>query len=104
MEYGNWVKNAESVIFTGKTGVEKIWMACAIANKACRMGYTIRHERIPRLLEELYVAHADGSYPRLMNRLAKIDVLIIGTGDLIASESVIFFSGIQKEPTGIDPC
>jgi DNA replication protein DnaC len=72
-----WVNNAENVIFTGKTGVGKTWLACALANKACRMGHTIRYERIPRLLEELYVAHADGSYPKVMNRLAKIDVLIL---------------------------
>jgi len=72
-----WVKNAENVIFTGKTGVGKTWLACALANKACRMGYSIKYERIPRLLEELYVAHADGSYPKAMNRLAKIDVLIL---------------------------
>jgi len=72
-----WVKNAENVIFTGKTGVGKTWLACALANKACRMGHTIKYERIPRLLEELYVAHADGSYPKVMNRLAKIDVLIL---------------------------
>ena len=72
-----WVKNRENVIFTGKTGVGKTWLACALANKACRMGHTIKYERIPRLLEELYVAHADGSYPKVMNRLAKIDILIL---------------------------
>lgn len=72
-----WVKNAENIIFTGKTGVGKTWLACALANKACRMGHTIKYERIPRLLEELYIAHADGSYPKVMNRMAKIDVLIL---------------------------
>jgi len=72
-----WVKNHENVIFTGKTGVGKTWLACALANKACRMGYTIKYERIPRLLEDLYIAHADGSYPKVMNRLAKIDILIL---------------------------
>lgn len=72
-----WVKNHENVIFTGKTGVGKTWLACALANKACRMGSTIQYARVPRLLEELYVAHADGSYPKMMNRLAKIDVLIL---------------------------
>ncbi|MBN2801879.1 MAG: IS21-like element helper ATPase IstB [Deltaproteobacteria bacterium] len=72
-----WVKNAENIIFTGKTGVGKTWLACALANKACRNGATIKYDRIPRLLEELYVAHADGSYPQVMNKLAKIDVLIL---------------------------
>jgi DNA replication protein DnaC len=72
-----WVKNAENIIFTGKTGVGKTWLACALANKACRIGHTIKYERIPRLLGDLYVAHPDGSYPKVMNRLAKIDVLIL---------------------------
>lgn len=72
-----WVKNAENIIFTGKTGVGKTWLACALANKACRNGHTIKYERIPRLLEELFVAHADGTYPKVMNRLANIDVLIL---------------------------
>ncbi len=72
-----WVKNAENIIFTGKTGVGKTWLACALANKACRDGYTIKYERIPRLLEELFVAHADGTYPKRMNQLAKVDILIL---------------------------
>jgi DNA replication protein DnaC len=72
-----WVKNAENIIFTGKTGVGKTWLACALANKACRLGYTIKYERVPRLLENLYVAHANGTYPKVMNRLAKVDVLLL---------------------------
>lgn len=72
-----WVKNAENIIFTGKTGVGKTWLACALANKACRLGHTIKYERIPRLLEQLFIAHADGTYPKVMNKLAKIDVLIL---------------------------
>ncbi len=72
-----WVKNAENIIFTGKTGVGKTWLACALANKACRLGYTIKYERVPRLLEDLYVAHANGTYPKVMNRLAKVDILLL---------------------------
>ncbi len=72
-----WVKNKENIIFTGKTGVGKTWLACALANKACRQGYTIKYERIPRLLGDLFVSHADGTYPKVMNKLAKIDILIL---------------------------
>lgn len=72
-----WVTDHENVIFTGKTGVGKTWLACALTHKACRDGHTAMYLRVPRLLNDLYVAHADGTYARTMERLAKPDVLIL---------------------------
>ena len=72
-----WVIKHENIIFTGKTGLGKTWLACALAHKACREGHTTLYVRVPRMLQELYVAHADGSYPKAMDRLAKPEVLIL---------------------------
>ena len=73
----DWIKNAQNVIILGPTGVGKTYLACAIAKSACRNGYPAMYKRAPRLYQEIAIARADGSYPKLMNKLLKIKVLII---------------------------
>jgi DNA replication protein DnaC len=73
----DWIKKAQNAIIIGPTGVGKTYLACAIANRACRNGFAAMYKRAPRLYQEIAIARADGSYPKLMNKLAKIKVLII---------------------------
>jgi DNA replication protein DnaC len=72
-----WVAAHQNVIFTGPTGIGKTYLPCALGNKACRDGYRVLYYRTTRLFTELYRARADGSYPRLLQRIAKAQVLII---------------------------
>jgi DNA replication protein DnaC len=72
-----WIANHANVIITGATGTGKSYIACALAQQACRSGHRSLYRRVPRLLEELALAHADGSYTRLLARLAKIEVLVL---------------------------
>jgi DNA replication protein DnaC len=72
-----WIGSHANVIITGATGTGKSYLACALAQQACRTGYRAAYRRMPRLLEELALAHADGTYTRLLGRLAKIDVLVL---------------------------
>ena len=74
---GDWVRGHQNVLLTGPTGVGKTYLACALANAACRQGYTALYQRLPRLLEELTLAHADGRYLKLMAALAKVEVLVL---------------------------
>jgi DNA replication protein DnaC len=73
----DWIKNAQNIIIMGPTGVGKTYLACALANRVCRKGYSSLYKRSPRLFQEISIARADGSYPKLMNKLAKAKVLII---------------------------
>jgi DNA replication protein DnaC len=73
----DWIKNAQNVIITGSTGVGKTYLACALANRACRMGYSAFYIRIPRLFQDLAIARGDGSYPKIMKKLTKAKVLIL---------------------------
>jgi len=72
-----WVKEHLNVLITGPTGVGKTWLACALAHKACREGYTAQYVRLTRLLRELTIAKGDGQYSKLLASLAKVDVLIL---------------------------
>lgn len=72
-----WVKDHQNVIITGPTGVGKTWLACALAQKACRDGYTVQYQRLPRLLQDLSLARADGRYLKIMTTLAKTDLLLL---------------------------
>jgi DNA replication protein DnaC len=72
-----WVKEHLNILLTGPTGVGKTWLACALAQKACREGYTILYLRLPRLLQEMAIAKGDGRYPKLLATLAKTDVVIL---------------------------
>ncbi len=72
-----WVKEHLNILITGPTGVGKTWLACALAHKACREGYTAQYLRLPRLLQEMTIAKGDGRYPKLLATLAKTDLLIL---------------------------
>jgi DNA replication protein DnaC len=72
-----WVAQHHSILFTGPTGVGKSWLAQALAQKACRDGYTVWYRPIPKLFRELMVARADGSLGRVLETLARTDVLVV---------------------------
>jgi DNA replication protein DnaC len=72
-----WVTQHQNVFLLGPTGVGKSWLACALAEKACRDGFTAFFVRAPQLFRDLALARADGSLGTRLARLARLDVLIV---------------------------
>ncbi len=72
-----WVEEHQTVIVTGATGTGKSYIACALAHQACRKGFRVFYRRVPRLFDELRLARADGTYARLLARIARTDVLVL---------------------------
>ena len=73
---GEWIQNHQNIIISGATGAGKTYLACALAQAACRHGYTILYLRIPRFLRSLEVARADGSYEQLLKDIQKTDLIL----------------------------
>ena len=73
----DWVSQHHNLIVTGPTGVGKSFLACALVHKAVRDGFTALYTRAPRLLRDLSVARVDGSFGKLLDRLTRIDILIV---------------------------
>ena len=72
-----WVEQHENIFVLGPTGVGKSFVACALAQKACRDGYSALYVRAPALFRDLAIARADGSLRGVLARFSRIDVLVI---------------------------
>jgi len=72
-----FIQSRHNLLITGPTGIGKSYLACAFVERACRRGYNAAYLRLPRLLQQLAVARGDGSYARILERLARLDLLAI---------------------------
>jgi len=72
-----WVQEHQNLIIVGATGVGKSVIGCALAAQACRKGFRAYYRRAPRLFQDLALARADGTYVRVLGKLARVDVLLI---------------------------
>ena len=73
----SWVRQHQNLFLIGPTGIGKSFLACALAEKACRDGFTAWYTRAAQLFRDLVLARADGSLRRLFTRLAKVEVLLV---------------------------
>jgi len=98
----DWIRSTQNIILTGPTGVGKTYLGCALANRACRMGFASLYIRLPRLFQELAIARGDGSYPKIMKKLSKAKVLVIddlGLAPMTAPERTDLLEVIEDRHT-----
>ena len=84
---GDWVASGHSILITGATGAGKSWLACALAQYACRRGHSALYQRVPRLQEELRIRHGSGAFGKWLLQLAKTDVLLLDDWGMGAIDS-----------------
>jgi DNA replication protein DnaC len=95
---GTWLQDHLNMILSGKTGVGKSYIACALGQDACRKGHRVLYRRVPRLFDELALARAEGSYAKLLANLAKVEMLILddwGIGSLKEAQRNDLFEVVE---------
>ena len=73
----SWIDRKQNLLLTGPTGTGKTWLACALANQACRRGFSALYLRLPRLFQMLELAKGDGTFPKLFASIAKTQLLVL---------------------------
>lgn len=72
-----WVEQGLTVVILGPTGSGKSWLACALAQQACRREHSALYLRVPRLAEELRILHGKGGFSTWLAALARTEVLVL---------------------------
>ena len=73
----NWIRNHQNLLISGPTGVGKTFLACALAQKACREGFRTLYLRMPQFFYQIALARADGTYGNLMKKFSKTHLLVL---------------------------
>lgn len=74
---GEWLRLHQNILITGATGCGKTYLACALGYNHCQQGESVYYFRLKELLEKMYLAQADGSYRKLINKLSSASLLIL---------------------------
>jgi DNA replication protein DnaC len=93
----DWVKQHHNVTISGASGIGKTYLCCALLEQACRKGYTAYYASAPKFFRQLAIGYADGSFDRILSKLARIDVLGIDS-----CEDPGYVQSISKRRTPAD--
>ena len=73
----NYIAEKRNILILGATGAGKSYLSCAFGVAACRNFYTVKYIRLPEFLNDMVLAHCNGTYQTLMKQYKKVSLLIL---------------------------
>ncbi len=83
----NWISQGRNLLITGPTGIGKSFIGCALGNDACQRGHRTLYYYAPKLFRDLESARIDGSLSRLLNKLMKVQLLLIDDLGIVSANA-----------------
>lgn len=77
LSQGEWLRLHQNLLITGATGCGKTYLACALGHHHCQQGDSVYYFRLKALLEKMYLAQAEGSYRKFINKITTANLLIL---------------------------
>jgi DNA replication protein DnaC len=72
-----WIESHQDCILTGPTGAGKSFIASALGHQACMYGFKVMYYSSSKMFAHLKLSRADGSYLKELNKILKMNVLIL---------------------------
>jgi DNA replication protein DnaC len=91
----SFISKGENILITGATGCGKSFLATAIGQQACSMGYKVLYLSLPQLADQITMSMADASRMKLMKRLSKPHILILDDFGVVPVDNVIRIALLQ---------
>lgn len=73
----SFIQRGENLLLTGATGCGKSYLATAFGYQACLKGLRVGYFALPKLVQSLHLAKADGSFSKELARLERLHLLIL---------------------------
>jgi DNA replication protein DnaC len=74
---GEFISGGVTIVINGPAGTGKTYLATALGDRACRMGYHVAYFNMQKLLERIRLERLQGQEMRFMDRISKVDLLIL---------------------------
>jgi DNA replication protein DnaC len=91
----SFINKGENILITGATGCGKSFLATAIGQQACSLGYKVLYISMPKLADQLIMSMADASRIKFITKLSRPHILILDDFGIVPMDDMLRIAFLQ---------